>query len=130
MAGTSIRMIGDGKCSLSDIHAKIHYIEGAEQVFHQELSFDSTDVWLLVYEKYYFRTNSYASLTILLTEQGTRQTAQIVATGGGSGMANNSLGANRQFARQCVQALEECGFCVDPEHSDSLPKGLAERFFK
>ena len=40
---------------------------------------------LLVYEKYFFRVNSYASLTVLLTEQGETQTAQIVSSGGGDG---------------------------------------------
>lgn len=130
MAGTQIRMIGDGRCSLSEIHAKIHYIEGAEQVFHQEMRLEGTDVWLLVYEKYYFRCNSYVSLTVLLTQQETRQTAQIIATGGGYGIANHSYGANRQFAQQCVQALQECGFSIDEQNSDALPKNLVERYIK
>lgn len=130
MAGTRIYMTAEKKQSLSEIHAKIHYIEGAEQVYYQETPLEGGTVCLLVYEKYYFRINSFASLTVLVTEQGTRQTAQIVATGGGASLSNNSLGANRNFARQCVQALEECGFCVDPEHSDPSPKGLVERFYK
>ena len=130
MAGTKIRMTASREHTLSDIHAKIHYIKGAEQVFHQEMRFDSTVVWLLVYEKYFLRINSYASLTVLLTEQENKQTAQIIASGGGNSMSNNSLGANKRFARDCVQALEEAGFSVDSEKSDALPKGLLERYFK
>lgn len=130
MAGTRIYMTAEKKQSLSEIHAKIHYIEGAEQIFYKEMPFADGTVCLLVYEKYYFRNNSYASLTVLVTEQGTRQTAQIVATGGGASLSNTSLGANRNFAQKCVQALEECGFCVNPEHSDPPPKGLVERFYK
>ena len=45
-------------------------------------------------------------------------------------MSNNSFGANRQFAKECVQALEEDGFSVDEEKSDALPKDLLERYFK
>lgn len=116
--------------TLSDIHAKIHYIKGAELVFRQEMCFDHTVVWLLVYEKYFFRVNSYASLTVLLTEQGEKQTVQIVSSGGGNTISNNSLGANQRFAKECVQALEEAGFSVDAETSDALPKGLMERYFK
>lgn len=128
MAGTNIRMIGDGSHSLSDIHASIHYIKGAEQVFHQEMRFDRTDVWLLVYEKYFFRNNSYASLTVLLTQQDEKQTAQIVVSGSGAGMANVSLAAGGQLAKECVQALAEVGFTVDMKNSDSLPQSLLERF--
>lgn len=130
MAGTKIRMTAGRTHTLSDIHAKIHYIRGAEQVFHQEMRFDRTVVWLLVYEKYFFRVNSYASLTVLLTEQGETQTAQIVSSGGGNSMSNISLGANQRFAKECVQALEEAGFSVDAENSDALPKGLLERYFQ
>ena len=130
MAGTKINMTASREHTLSDIHAKIHYIKGAEQVFHQEMRFDRTVVWLLVYEKYFFRVNSYASLTVLLTEQGETQAAQIVSSGGGYSMSNNSLGANQRFAKECVQALEEAGFSVDTENSDALPKGLLERYFK
>ena len=56
------------------------------------MRFDNTVVLLLVYEKYFFRVNSYATLTILLTEQGETQTAQIVSSGGGNSMSNISLG--------------------------------------
>lgn len=113
MAGTAIRMCAEGTCTLSEIHRKIHYIRGAEQVFHQELQFGDTNVCLLVYEKYYFRVNSYASLTVLLTQCGGRQAAQIIASGGGSAMSNVSLGANKKFAEECAHALEEAGFSVE-----------------
>lgn len=130
MAGTRIRMISEKKLPLSDIHEKIHFIEGVEQVFQQEFCFDGTAALLLVYEKFYFRISSYASLTLLLTEQGDRQTAHIITSGGGSGIANSSLGANRRLAVECTQTLEGCGFSVDAEHSDALPKSLVERFLK
>lgn len=94
------------------------------------MRFDTTEVWLLVYEKYYFRINSYASLTVLLTQQGGEQSAQIIASGGGSGLSNVSLAANRRFAEECVQALAEHGFSVDAQNSDPLPKNLLDRYMK
>ena len=130
MAGTKIFMTAERTHTLFDIHAKIHYIEGAEQVFQQEMLFANTIIRLLVYEKYFFRVNSYASLTVLLTEQGEKQTVQIVSSGGGNTISNNSLGANQRFAKECVQALEEAGFSVDADKSDAPPKGLLERYFK
>lgn len=128
MAGTRIYMTAEKQQSLSEIHAKIHYIEGAEQIFHQEMSFDGAVVWLLVYEKSYLHSIRYVSLTVLLTEQGTKQTAQIIAAGGYA--FTEFCTGSRGIARECVQTLERCGFCVDPERSDSLPQSLKERFFK
>lgn len=130
MAGTKILMISEKTLPLSGIHEKVHFIAGVEQVFQQEFRFHDTAGLLLVYEKFYFRASSYASLTLFLTEQGSRQTAQIISSGGGSGISNISYGANRRLAMECAQALEECGFSVDAEHLDPLPKGLVERFFK
>ena len=38
MAGVKILMHGDGSYSLHQIHEKIHYIIGAEEVFQQKIS--------------------------------------------------------------------------------------------
>ena len=130
MAGVKILMHGDGSYSLHQIHEKIHYIIGAEEVFQQKHRFGNADVWLLVYEKYFFRVNNFATMTILLTQQENAQSAQIVISGSGESMSNVSYGANRQFARECVKALEEAGFTLDKAKSDDLPKGLLERYFK
>ena len=113
MAGTSVRMSMQKTHSLHRIHERIHYITGAEQVAKVEQHFDGAEVWLLVYEKYFFRASGFNSLTVLLTEQNDRHTAEIIATGGGSGITNISYGANRKFAKECVQALTELGFTVE-----------------
>lgn len=115
MAGTTARMSMTKTHSLYHIHEQIHAIAGAEQISKVEHHFDGAEVWLLVYEKYYFRTGSYNSLTVLLTEQDERHTAEIIATGGGGGIANISYGANRKFAKECIQALTEIGFTVETE---------------
>lgn len=129
MAAVQIFMTAQG-ATLHKAHEKIHYITGAEAVFEKKQRFGETEVWLLVYEKYFFRVNSFASLTVLLTEEAGAQTAQMVVSGGGESMSNFSYGAERRLAKECVAALEEVGFAVDLEHSDELPKTLLERFRK
>jgi len=130
MASVKVFMKAGGTHTLHQAHEKIHYITGAEAVFEKKQHFGETEVWLLVYEKYFFRVNSFAALTVLLTEEGGRQTAQIVTSGGGNSMSNVSYGAEKRFAKECVAALTEAGFAVDPEQSDALPKGLLDRFRK
>lgn len=130
MAGATIRMTAKKQKALQEIHEKIHYIEGAEQISKSEYAVNGVTIWILAYEKYYFRTGSYASVTVILTEYEQEQTACIVASGGGGGIVNHSYGANRNFAKSCVQALEECGFSVAESDLDMRGKGIVERFLK
>ena len=130
MAGTTVCMNAEKQCTLQEIHEKIHYIEGAEQVSKTAYDINGVTIWILVYEKFYMRTGSYASLTVTLTEYQQEQTACIIACGGGNGIVNNSFGANRNFARACVEALETCGFTLTESNLDPTGKGIAERFFK
>ena len=67
-------------------------------------------VMLLSFERYYWRNGSYASLTVMLTDDGQMQTADIVGSGGGEGLWNFSYGANAEFADMAVEVLQEYGF--------------------
>ena len=128
MAGTTITMKTNKRKTLQEIHAEIHYIVDAEQVSKTEQTVNGVTIWTLAYEKYFFRTGSFASVTVVLTEHEDEQTACIVSSGGGTGMVNHSYGANRRFAKECVEKLEGCGFTV--VSSDLDRQGIAERFFK
>lgn len=130
MSGATIHLTAARKNTLQEIHEKIHYIEGAEQISKSEQTIHDVIIWTLVYEKYYFRVGSYASATIVLTEHGQGQTACVVSSGGGTGIANPSLGANRKFAKECVQALEACGFHIIESDLDREEKGFVGRFLK
>lgn len=129
MAGATIRMTAKKEKTLQEIHEKIHYIKGAEQISKSEYVINGVTVWILAYEKYYYRTGSYASVTVTLTEYAQEQTACIVASGGG-GIINHSLGANRNLAKACVQTLEACGFAITQSDLDTHGKGFTERFLK
>ena len=130
MSGATVCMKAEKQCTLQEIHEKIHYIEGAEQISKTAHIVNGVTIWILVYEKYYMRTSSYTSLTVVLTEHGQEQTACVISAGGGSGIVNHSFGSNRNFARACVQVLETCGFSVTKSDLDPAGKGFAERFFK
>lgn len=130
MAGTSIQMIAEKKISLQEINRKIRNISGGEQVSNFTQRINDVEIMTLVYEKYYLRTGSFTSVTIVLTEYGEEQTACVVSSGGGEGLVNFSMGANRNFAKACVQELKACGFVAMNSELNSRSKGIVERFFE
>ena len=130
MAGATIRMTAKKQYSLQEIHEKIHYIEGAEQISKSAQTINDVTIWTLAYEKFFLRTGSYTSVTVVLTEYDAIQTACIVASGGGNGLVNHSYGANRNFAKACVQVLERCGFTVIESDLDQQDKSLLGKLFK
>lgn len=130
MAGATIRMTAKKQHTLQEIHKKLHIMKGAEQISKSAQTIHDVTIWTLVYEKYYFRTNSYASVTVVLTEYAQDQAACIIASGGGSGMVNSSYGANRNFAKSCVAALESCGFVVTESDLDAEGKHFVKYFFE
>lgn len=99
--------------SLSRVIAKKITDSGAELIFQDLQKGSDTEVLLLVFEKYYFRTGSYTALTVQCTGSGDIQRAVIVGTGGGSGLFNLSFGSNESFAQTAKQILEACGFEED-----------------
>lgn len=130
MAGTSIQMTAEKNFSLQEINRKIRNISGAEQVSNFTQRINDVEIMTLVYEKYYLRTGSFTSVTIVLTEYGEEQTACVVSSGGGEGLANFSMGANRDFAKACVKELEACGFVAINSELNSCGKSIVERFLK
>ena len=70
-----------------------------------------------------------AGLTITLTEYEQQQTACVIASGGGGGLSNYSFGANRNLAKDCVCALESCGFTVVKSDLDKQ-RNLLDRLIK
>lgn len=86
---------------------------GAELIFQDLQKGSDTEVLLLVFEKYYFRTGSYTALTVQCTGSGNIQRAVVVGTGGGSGLFNLSFGSNESFAQTAKKTLEACGFEED-----------------
>lgn len=130
MAGVTVNMIAEKDNTLQKIHEKIHYIKGAEQVSKSQQTIHDVEIWVLVYEKYYTRIGGYASMTVVLTEHNGEQTACVVSSGGGEGIVNYSLGANRKFAKECVDILTACGFRTIRSDPDALGECFLDRILK
>lgn len=65
---------------------------------------------IIVFEKFYFRTSSYANLTVVLSETQEGLYADIIGSGGGNGLFNICLGSNLDFARKAEKVLKNIGF--------------------
>lgn len=83
---------------------------GPELVLDKETRVGTGTVLLLIFEKMFFRNESYANLTIEITDDTEVQKAVVVGSGGGQGPFNWSLGANQEFAESAAVLLEELGF--------------------
>lgn len=116
--------------TLQEIHAEIHSIVDAQMVSKREQTVNDVTIWTLAYEKYFFRTKSFTSVTMVLTEHENEQTACVIASGGGTGMVNHSYGATRRFAKECVEKLESYGFTIVKSDLDQKGKGIVDRFLK
>jgi len=130
MAGVTIHLTAQKQDSLQEIYQRIRRINGAEEVSKAVQTINNVTLGTMVFEKYYFRTGSYASMTVVLTEHEQSQTAYIVASGGGEGIVNHSFGANRNLARECLQILESCGFTAVSSDLSPDKKGLLSRLFE
>lgn len=79
---------------------------------------DGVGIDLIVFERYYMRNGSYASLTVAIT--GDEETVYVdgIGAGGGGGLFNISWGSESDFADQLTEILEKRGFqaLVQEEH--------------
>ena len=110
MSGVYIKMRGNSEVSILEIatHLK-RELNTAELLCDNHRRIDFVSVHILTFEKYYFRNGSYASLTVVLTENGDEKTADIIGSGGGEGLFNISWGANSSFARDAENVLRRYG---------------------
>lgn len=73
---------------------------------------------LLVFDKFYWRNNSRASLTVLLLSEGGRITADCIAAGGSrSSFTRMNWGAEADFADAAAKLLLQLGFTETGEAS-------------
>lgn len=96
--------------SVADLAYLLRDEINADMIFGKPCQIGGGDVALLCFERMYFRNGSYASLTIMLTDDGEVQTADIIGYGGGGGLGNFSWGANRSFAEMAEGVLRKQGF--------------------
>ncbi len=113
MSSTVIRMRSRSTSQLKDLsHAIINgsNMAGAELVLEQLREVNDVRILLLVFEKFYLRNNSMTAITIQIIDNSQEQSAVIVGTGGGDGLLNISMGANKNFACKAAKTLAILGF--------------------
>ena len=67
MNRTTVYMSAQKQKSLQEIYENLRTIQ-ADPVSKTEQTVNGVKIWTLVYEMFYFRTKSYVSLTVVLTE--------------------------------------------------------------
>ena len=85
---------------------------GCELVSRVSREYGPVQTVLLVFQKYYWRNNSQASLTLLLTGDGGTVTVDLIGSGGGVGLLGLSLGAESDFVEDVEELLSEQGFHI------------------
>ena len=113
MASKKIEMYAEKKYELEEIKDRIK-AEFDKQFLNVEFKDEilrelgETKTLLLIYERWYLRTGSYASLVIMLSEFRGYQSADIISTGGRDDFI--SWGAESDFAKWGEEALRNLGF--------------------
>lgn len=110
MSNTILKMKGYYDSGIRNLADILKREIGADLISENCQEFSDGAVILLCFEKFYFRTGSYASLTIQLTERNSQQTADIIGYGGGAGLFNISYGSNSDFAGSAKKTLMRYGF--------------------
>ena len=110
MSSVNITMKGNHSKSIQEISGVLKREINAELIAESQRNYGDVNIALLSFEKYFMRNGSYASLTVLLTEDEIKQTADIIGSGGGEGIFNLSWGANSDFADMAERVLSMNGF--------------------
>ena len=113
MASRTITMYSEKHLELEEIKEGMKsefYRKKFDVEFVKEISRElgETKTLLLIFERYYLRTESYASLMILLSEYKGYQSADITSTGGKETFF--SWGAEENFATWGEEVLRNLGF--------------------
>ena len=114
MASKRIEMYSKKQYELNEIKNRIKEefdkLKFTNVEFQDEIlrELGDTKTLLLIYENWFLRTGSYASLVIMLSEYQGYQSADIIATGGKE--TYFSFGTERDFAKFGEDALMNLGF--------------------
>lgn len=105
MSGIARKLSGECTINIQEMTEALKKELDAELILDSCKEINGVTISKLVFEKYYFRNNNYASLTIVISEFNGKLIAEIAATGGGEGLFNISWGANRDFGDQAANIL-------------------------
>ncbi len=110
MKNKGIKLIKEGVSDIQDLSNKVKSNINADLVYDNWRYTNDVTIIFMCFEKYYFRNNSAAGLSLLITESNLVQTIDVVGFGGGEGLFNLSWGTNSDFLESVVGLLKEHGF--------------------
>ena len=129
MATFHVQMTAKKQHPLSILEEQLCISRNYEFCSKAEYSLAGSTVLLLTFEQYFCRAGGTISLSVLLTESGDQQTADLIATGGGEGLSWSG-GACRSFVKEVAEILASCGFAdTNPEPEEKLHKKIFNYFF-
>ncbi len=79
-------------------------------VYTKKIAVGSYKITIYVAENYYYRTNSTLSLTLILEEKENEITAEVIASGGKTGLFGFTYGTEKSALNKMVDILLEYGF--------------------
>lgn len=111
MAQFKKQLTGDYEDVVAKIRAAAMAM-GAESKYFggQKSNSENVKISLQVYEKYFLRTNSYASLTVMAIAEADNITITAVSSAAGGGWMNISYGAEYTIIDKFKRKLEIVGF--------------------
>lgn len=113
MASKLVKMKSIKKHQLSKIESELNYQLAVECVGRELKELSGVKILMLVYEKYYVRNDSYAALTILITEYQDEQRVELISAGGKNTFF--SFGAEGNFVSKAESILRRLDFSWDYE---------------
>ena len=78
-----------------------------ELVYEEYFNFDEgKQMAIMVFEKFYFRTNSMASMTIIIENTIGENLVKCIPSGGGEGLLANDWGSGKHFVNWVKKFIE------------------------
>lgn len=105
MSGVVAKLSGECSASILEIAQALKNELKAEGILDSYQEINDVKIVTLVFERFYWRNGSYASLTIALREYNGHCEGELAASGGGEGIFNISWGANRNFGNEATRIL-------------------------
>jgi len=82
-------------------------VELKDELTHLE---DGAGLYMMVFEKFYWRNSSYTSLSVVVTGDSQASYVDIIGAGGGEGLFNLSWGSEEEFVDDMKDLLRDHGF--------------------
>lgn len=129
MAVYQIQMTAQKQDDLTELEHALCSNQNFEFLCRTERSLTDSHILLLAFEQTFMRAGGTISLSVLFTETGEQQTADLIASGGGEGLGFSG-GSCRSFVKEAAAILASYGFTdINPEPEEKLHQKILNYFF-